>query len=122
MLARISKVIHEDPIIRKISIASLIDRFGNGLLMSIMAIYFAFIEGIGPSKTALALSIGAAAGLVMTIPAGHVVDRVGQRAVVVWSMTANGMAIFSLIFVHSFLWLAVAFAADSISNVFSRNG
>ena len=122
MLARISKVIHEDPIIRKISIASLIDRFGNGLLMSIMAIYFAFIEGIGPSKTALALSIGAAAGLIMTIPAGHVVDRVGQRTVVVWSMTANGVAIFSMIFVHSFLWLAVAFAADSISNVFSRNG
>ena len=118
----ISKLIHEDPIIRKVSAASLIDRFGNGLLMSVLVIYFSFVEGLGPHKTALALSIGAAAGLVMTIPAGHVVDRIGQRAVVVWSMTANGIAIFALIFVHSFIWLTIAFAADSISNVFSRNG
>lgn len=118
----ISKIIHEDPIIRKVSAASLIDRFGNGLLMSVLVIYFSFVEGLGPHKTALALSIGAAAGLVMTIPAGHVVDRIGQRAVVVWSMTANGIAIFALIFVHSFIWLTIAFAADSISNVFSRNG
>ena len=118
----IARLIHEDPIIRKVSAASLIDRFGNGLLMSILVIYFSFVEGLGPSKTALALSIGAAAGLIMTIPAGHVVDRVGQRTVVVWSMTTNGIAIFALIFVHSFLWLVIAFAADSISNVFSRNG
>ncbi|TRZ56904.1 MAG: MFS transporter, partial [Streptomycetaceae bacterium] len=122
MSSRLSKLIHEDPIIRKVSAASLIDRFGNGLLTSILVIYFSFIEGLGPSMTALALSIGAAAGLIMTIPAGHIVDRVGQRTVVVWSMTANGLAIFALIFVHSFLWLVLVFAADSISNVFSRNG
>ena len=117
----LNKVIHEDPIIRKVSLASLVDRFGNGLLISILVIYFSFVEGLGPSKTALALSIGAAAGLVMTIPAGHVVDRVGQRAVVVVSMAVNGLAIFSLIFVHSFIWLAICFAIDSIANVFSRN-
>ena len=117
----LSKVIHEDPIIRKVSLASLVDRFGNGLLISILVIYFSFVEGLGPSKTALALSIGAAAGLIMTIPAGHVVDRVGQRSVVVFSMAINGLAIMSLIFVHSFIWLTICFAADSISNVFSRN-
>ena len=122
MSSWLSKLIHEDPIIRKVSAASLIDRFGNGLLTSILVIYFSFVEGLGPSKTALALSIGAAAGLIMTIPAGHIVDRVGQRTVVVWSMTTNGLAIFALIFVHSFLWLVLVFAADSISNVFSRNG
>lgn len=122
MQLRISRLIHEDPVIRKVSAASLIDRFGNGLLMSVLVIYFSFVEGLGPSKTALALSIGAAAGLIMTIPAGHVVDRVGQRAVVVFSMTTNGIATLSLIFVHSFSWLALAFAADSVSNVFSRNG
>ena len=118
----ISNLIHDDPIIRKVSLASLIDRFGNGLLISVLVIYFSFVEGLGPSKTALALSIGAAAGLIATIPAGHVVDRIGQRSVVVYSMAANGIAILALIFVHSFIWLAICFAADSISNVFSRNG
>ena len=117
----LSKVIHEDPIIRKVSLASLIDRFGNGLLISVLVIYFSFTVGLGPHKTALALSIGAAAGLLCTIPAGHLVDRVGQRAVVVASMFFNSIAIFSLIFVQSFLWLAICFAADSIANVFSRN-
>ena len=118
----LSKVIHEDPIIRKVSLASLVDRFGNGLLMSVLVIYFSFIEGLGPGKTALALSIGAAAGLIMTIPAGHVVDRIGQRTVVVVSMAANGIAIMGLIFVHSFIWLTICIAADSVANVFSRNG
>lgn len=117
----LNKVIHEDPIIRKVSLASLVDRFGNGLLISILVIYFSFVEGLGPHKTALALSLGAAAGLVATIPAGHVVDRIGQRTVVVVSMAINGLAIFSLIFVHSFIWLTICFALDSISNVFSRN-
>lgn len=117
----LNKVIHEDPIIRKVSLASLIDRFGNGLLISVLVIYFSFTVGIGPHKTALALAIGAAAGLVLTIPAGHIVDRVGQRSVAVIAMTANGLAIFSLIFVHSFIWLTICLAADSIANVFSRN-
>ena len=121
MTSWISVLIHENPIIRKVSAASLIDRFGNGLLISVLVIYFSFVEGLGPSKTALALSIGAATGLIFTIPAGHIVDRVGQRSVVVWSMMTNAIAVFSLIFVHSFAWLAIAFAADSISNVFSRN-
>lgn len=116
-----SKVIHEDPIIRKVALASLIDRFGNGLLISILVIYFSFNVGLGPHKTALALSIGAAAGLLCTIPAGHLVDRVGQRIVVVISMVANALAIFALVFIHSFIWLTICFAADSIANVFSRN-
>ena len=117
----LNKVIHEDPIIRKVSLASFVDRFGNGLLISVLVIYFSFTVGLGPHKTALALSIGAAAGLLMTIPAGHVVDRVGQRSVVVISMLANGLAILALVFVHSFIWLTICFAADSIANVFSRN-
>ena len=117
----LSKLVHEDPIIRKVSLASLIDRFGNGLLISILVIYFSFTVGLGPHKTALALAIGAAAGLVFTIPAGHVVDRVGQRSVVVISMIVNGIAIASLAFIHSFLWLTICFALDSIANVFSRN-
>jgi hypothetical protein len=37
-------------------------------------------------------------------------------------MAANGFAILGLIFVHSFIWLAICFAADSVANVFSRNG
>jgi MFS family permease len=36
-------------------------------------------------------------------------------------MVLNGIAIMSLVFVHSFIWLTIAFAADSIANVFSRN-
>jgi len=117
----LNKVIHEDPIIRKVSLASFIDRFGNGLLISVLVIYFSFTVGLGPHKTALALSLGAAAGLICTIPAGHLVDRIGQRSVVVVSMVLNGIAIMSLVFVHSFIWLTIAFAADSIANVFSRN-
>lgn len=117
----LSKVIHEDPIIRKVSLASLIDRFGNGLLISVLVIYFSFTVGLGPHKTALALSIGAAAGLICTIPAGHLVDRVGQRIVVIVAMIVNGIAVAGLVFVHSFLWLTICFAADSIANVFSRN-
>ena len=118
----LSKLIHEDPVIRKVSLASFVDRFGNGLLITVLVIYFSFIQGLGPHKTALALSIGAAAGLIMTIPAGHIVDRIGQRKVVVVSMAVNGLAILGLVFVHSFFWLTLCFAVDSISNVFSRNG
>jgi MFS family permease len=117
----LSKVIHEDRVIRKVSLASFIDRFGNGLLISVLVIYFSFTVGLGPHKTALALSIGAAAGLLMTIPAGHLVDRVGQRVVVVVGMVFNSLAIMGLVFVHSFTWLTICFAVDSISNVFSRN-
>ena len=118
----ISRLVHEDPVIRKISAAALIDRFGNGLLMSVLVIYFAFVENLGPAKTALALTIGGAAGLVVTIPAGHIVDRAGQRTVVVWSMALNGLAMLSFVFVHTLFWLIIAFSADAMAQVFSRNG
>jgi MFS family permease len=115
------RIIHEDPTFQKISFSIFIDRFGNGLLISVLTIYFSFHVGIGPARTALALSIGAAFALCFSIPAGHIIDLFGQKIVVILAMLVNGIAIFSLVYVKTFLELAIALTIDAIATVFSRN-
>ncbi|CAB4639252.1 unannotated protein [freshwater metagenome] len=99
--------IRNDPSVRAISLATFIDRFGNGLFSTVEVIYFTLIVGLSPLQVASALGIAGAAALLFTVPSGHIADRYGPKKVMIVAQVLEGFAVLGLIFVQSFFWLAV---------------
>ena len=99
--------LRNDPSVRAISLATLIDRSGNGLFSTIEVIYFTLIIGLTPVQVATALGIAGGAGLLFSVPSGSIADRFGAKRVMIIAQILEGLALASLIFVHSFMWLII---------------
>ncbi|MDP1712329.1 MAG: MFS transporter [Candidatus Nanopelagicaceae bacterium] len=97
-----SAVIPQEGAIRILSLATLINTFGNGLFVTIEVIYFTFHVGLAPAQVALGLSIGGGISLLFGVPAGHIADRFGPRDITVFAYISEGLVLITFIFVHSF--------------------
>ncbi|HEY3292546.1 MAG TPA: MFS transporter, partial [Candidatus Nanopelagicaceae bacterium] len=89
--------------IRILSLATLINTFGNGLFMTIEVIYFTLYVGLTPAQVGLGLSMGGAVSLLFNIPAGHLADRFGPRDITALAYAGEGLALASFVFIHSFV-------------------
>ena len=98
-----ARLIPSDPARRTMSLSTLINTFGNGLFMTIEVIYFTLVVGLSPAKVALALSIAGGVALSVSVPAGHISDRFGPRDIAALAMVLEGLLMFALLSVHTFL-------------------
>jgi MFS family permease len=95
--------IPKESAIRILSLATLINTFGNGLFMTIEVIYFTLYVGLTPAQVGLGLSLGGAVSLLFNIPAGHLADRFGPRDITALAYAGEGLALASFVFIHSFI-------------------
>ena len=118
-LHRLKKAaIPDDPALRILSLATLINTFGNGLFMTIEVIYFTFHVGLSPTQVALGLSIAGGVSMLFSVPAGHLADRVGPRDIAVIAYVGEGLLLIGFIFVQSFWpFLLVAVITGAINAV-----
>ena len=79
--------------LRILAIGTFANRFGSGAVMTTSALYFTRQVGFSPSEVALALSLSAAVGIVVQVPAGHLGDVRGPREMLTLFMV--GAAIFA---------------------------
>ena len=77
----------------ELAAATLINTFGNGVLMTTFALYFTRVVGLRPTQVGLALPAGALAGLLVQVPAGHlaylavfVLDAATCGATAIWQV------------------------------------
>jgi len=99
------------------AVATLVNTFGNGALVTTFALYFTRVVGLRPTQVGLALSAGALVGLLVLIPAGHLADLRGPRRVLQVCTFGAGVAILGLLFARS-VWALVAVMA--VIAVFDR--
>src|SRR5450759_2444016 len=111
------KGIPVDPNLRIMAVATLVNTFGNGALVTTFALYFTRVVGLRPTQVGLALSAGALVGLLVQVPAGHLADLRGPRKVLQAFTFGAGIAILGLLFARS-VWALVAVMA--IIAVFDR--
>lgn len=114
-------VVSPDPIVRKITLSTFINTFGNGLFMTTGIIYFSLIVGLGAQKVALAFSLSGALSLLLSIPSGHFADRYPPRLIAFSALIGMGFCAISLIFIQSWWLLLIALSLDSIFEVFGQN-
>jgi MFS family permease len=103
-----------DPNLRIMAVATLVNTFGNGALMTTFALYFTRVVGLRPTQVGLALSAGALAGLMVQLPAGHVADLRGPRKVLQMLTFGAGVAMLGLLFARSVRALVVVMVVIAI--------
>ena len=114
-------VVSPDPVIRKITLSSFINTFGNGVFMTTGIIYFSLIIGLGAQKVALAFSLSGALALCLSIPSGHFADRYPPRLIAFVSLIGSGICSISLLFVQSWWQLLLVLSLWEIFDVFGQN-
>ncbi len=90
------------PVMRVLTVATLVNTLGNGLFLTTSALFFTRSAGLSASEVGLGLAIGGVCGIVSGVPLGHLADRVGARRLVVVLLTAEAVAILGYAGVHSF--------------------
>jgi MFS family permease len=96
-----------DPNLRILGVATLVNTFGNGALVTTFALYFTREVGLRPAQVALALSGAALVGVLVQVPAGHVADLRGPRRMLQTLTFGAGVAMLGLLFARS-VWALVA--------------
>ncbi|WP_320068831.1 MFS transporter [Micromonospora sp. RTGN7] len=92
-------------VVRVLSMSNLAKTTAHGIIMSVSVLYFTGSLGISATRVGLALTIGAAVGMLVAIPAGHAADIFGPRNATVIAMAALGVVSCGYAFVSSFWWL-----------------
>ncbi|MEU8591489.1 MFS transporter [Streptomyces sp. NPDC048664] len=95
-------------IVRLLSLSNLAKTAGHGILMAVSVLYFTRTVGIPVNQVGLALSLGAAVGMLGSIPAGHLADRFGPRAVTIACLLLLGVFASGYALVTGFAGLVVA--------------
>jgi MFS family permease len=114
-------VVSPDPVIRKITLSSFINTFGNGVFMTTGIIYFSLIVSLGAQKVALAFSLSGALTLSLSIPSGHFADRYPPRLIAFVSLIGSGICSISLLFVQSWWPLLLILSLWEVFDVFGQN-
>jgi MFS family permease len=114
-------VVSPDPTIRKITLSSFINTFGNGVFMTTGIIYFSLVVGLGAQKVALAFSLSGALALILRIPSGHFADRYTPLLIAFVSLIGSGFCSIALLFVQSWWPLFLVLSMWEIFDVFGQN-
>ena len=102
--------------------ATFINTFSNGLFSVTSAIYFTKVVGITPLQLGFAFSLAAGIGLAMTLPMGHLADRVSPKRLNIGlgAVSALGMGLYAVASSYgAFLAVAIV-AAEALSSLFSK--
>lgn len=84
---------------RRLAIAALVDSLGNGMFLTLSAVYFTRIGGLSPAQVGVGLSTGGLVGLVGLVPLGALADRFGPGRIYIilelWQGVGYGAYAFS---------------------------
>jgi MFS family permease len=119
-----SRLLHPDPVIRRLAAITLVNTLGNGLFMALGALYFTRILGFGAARVGLGLTAAGLCGVLIGVPAGRVADRWGTKPVLVAlvALEAVGTACYPLVGnFTAFVLLACAVTAADRGSATVRN-
>ncbi|WP_329121998.1 MFS transporter [Streptomyces sp. NBC_01465] len=102
-----------DPVLRRLSLLTLLNAFGRGLVFPLMVLYFTRIVGLSTTSVGVGLTIAGACGLFAGVAAGRASDRFGSRPVLtaLWLGCGTVMASYTLISSYAAFLVAVIFFA-----------
>ncbi|WP_431677636.1 MFS transporter [Kitasatospora sp. KL5] len=119
-----SRLLHPDPTVRRLAAITLVNTLGNGLFMTLGALYFTRVLGFGAAQVGLGLTLAGLVGVLVGVPAGRAADRWGTKPVllVLVSTEAVGTACYPLVGgFTAFVLLACAVTAADRGSATVRN-
>lgn len=94
---------------------------GGSMIWPFLTIYASGKLDLPLSKVATLISINAGTGLIASLIAGTLADRIGRKIVMNFSLTVNGIAYFLLMYAHTYPQFAALMVMVGISNPSTRS-
>ncbi|WP_083647364.1 MFS transporter [Kitasatospora sp. CB01950] len=117
--SRFARLLPQDPVLRRLSVITLINTAGNGLSMTLSVLFFTRILGFGVAQVGVVLTVAGAFGLAAGVPAGRLSDRFGPKPVLVVLLVVQGVCAVGYVLVHD---LAVFAALACLLAAADRGG
>jgi MFS family permease len=89
---------------------------GGSMIWPFLTIYASGKLDLPLSKVVTLISINAGTGLIASLIAGTLADRIGRKIVMNFSLTVNGIAYFLLMYAHTYSQFAALMVMVGISN------
>ena len=106
-------LIPESRVQRQYLLATLINVYGTGLIMTAMTLYAIKVVHLTAARSGLALTIAGLVGLLASMPMGRLADRRGPRDVFRLSLFVLGVAAASYVFLaHNFVTYLIVAIVD----------
>ena len=96
---RLLRLAGPTPLVRRLSVQSVLSAFGDGVFLTGSAVFFTQIVGLSAAQVGLGLSIAGAVTFFLAVPLGKLSDRFGAKRV--WATSSLVEALLYLV------WLAV---------------
>ncbi|MFF4324552.1 MFS transporter [Streptomyces sp. NPDC001568] len=100
---------------------TLVHTLGQGMWMALNAIYATSVLKLTPGQFGIGVGVAAGVALALSTPSGHLADRIGPRAVQIWSFLALGPLTAALLFVDGFRQYLLVLSLQAIAYSASRS-
>src|SRR3954469_16065755 len=104
------RMLREPGPIRTFAVVTLVNTVGNGLLATVVVLYFTRVVHLSGAHVGIGLTIAGALALLVGVPLGHVADRKGPREVLFILMLGEGLSTAAYVLVGSYVAFLVAAA------------
>lgn len=98
--------------------ATLVNTLGHGLSLAVAALFFTHVVGLDATSISWAFSIAGVGGLLTTFVAGHVVDRLGAKPVMIVATVLAGALTLGLLITRNLPMLTAVISGQVITSVF----
>jgi MFS family permease len=102
------RMLRESRELRVLSLSTLVNTVGSGLLGTSVVLYFTRFVGLSAAQVGVGLTIAGALGLVVGVPAGHLGDRRGPREVMFAFVLVQAVTMIGYVLAGSFAAFLVA--------------
>ena len=96
------RLLHPDPVVRRLAVMTLVNAFGNGLFMTVGVLFFTRALHFSAAGVGLGLAVAGLCGVLASVPAGRAADRWGSKRVLTVLVVAEALGMASYVLVHSF--------------------
>ena len=121
-MSLMNRLISDDPLIRAMSLRSVLGAFAQGAFLTGSAVFFTQIARLSPTQVGLGLTIATAAAFAFSVPLGRLADRVGTREAWFIGSLIEGPLFLSWIWVHSMTAYVIVSVAAQLLEAFKRAG
>jgi len=104
-----------DPVLRALTVATLISTVGRGVSLTLVVLYLSLVAGLPADQVALVFAIGSGIGIAASYLGGHLADTVSARRLLVGCVVLAGIALAAVALVTEFWGAVVTEALVSIA-------
>lgn len=101
---------------RALAASTLARSIGNGMVVTVVVLYFTRRQNLPAGRVGLALTLAALAAMAASVPAGRLADTLGTRRVAVAALLLQGLAIAAYATVHTWTGFLLVAAAAAVTD------